>query len=79
MKVQLRFTTDFQSLCFVVYMWCKHVICLLFFHFGLHKAQSRRSLGDVLLISLCFDTIPGAVWLFCRLLGEVDESSTALC
>lgn len=41
--------------------------CIYFsFHFGLHKARSRHSLGDVLLISLCFDMFPGAV---CRLLG----------
>lgn len=67
------------SLLCCAYAGKNFVICLLFFHCGLHKAQSRHSLEDMQPISLCFDMTPGAVWLVCRLLGEAGVSSTAPC
>lgn len=57
---------------------CVYVVptYLLSLNVGLHKAGSRHSLQDVLLISLCFDMFPGAV---CRLMAEAGVSFTALC
>lgn len=58
---------------------CVFMITKMFFVCFSSIVVNAGSLQDMLPISLCFDMSPGAVWLFCRLLGDLGVSCKSFC
>lgn len=75
LKVQLTFLTNFNA---VSTLLCVFSINMSLFYFLVYIRHKADTCLRACCLLVCVLMSPGAVWLFCRLLGEAGVSCTAL-